>query len=308
MVEAAGRPRATAPVAEPRRRTLVPRVSRPLRAMLLAAGRGERMRPLTDTVPKPLLVAGGKPLIVWHLERLAAIGVNDVVINHAWLGERIEATLGDGSALGLRIRYSPETEALETAGGIAQALPLLIENSATADRDDRPFLVISADVFTDFDLGRASTIALQMDAGGDGCWCVMVRNPAHHGGGDFRLDGGRLVLTATAARPAPGPSASMHGPTSARTTAAGLTAAGATGQDGATLTYAGVGLFRPGLFRGITPGTKQALRPLLEREIAAGRAAGERHDGEWFDIGTPQRLQELDRRLRARTANRPEGE
>lgn len=308
MVEAASRPRATAPFAEPLMRTFAPRASRPLRAMLLAAGRGERMRPLTDTVPKPLLVAGGKPLIVWHLERLAAIGVNDVVINHAWLGERIEATLGDGSALGLRIRYSPETEALETAGGIAQALPLLIEDSATADRDDRPFLVISADVFTDFDLGRASTIALQMDAGGDGCWCVMVRNPAHHGGGDFRLDGGRLVLTATAARPAPGPSASMHGPTSARTTAAGLTAAGATGQDGATLTYAGVGLFRPGLFRGITPGTKQALRPLLEREIAAGRAAGERHDGEWFDIGTPQRLQELDRRLRARTANRPEGE
>lgn len=308
MVEAAGRPRATAPVAEPRRRTLVPRASRPLRAMLLAAGRGERMRPLTDTVPKPLLVAGGKPLIVWHLERLAAIGVNDVVINHAWLGERIEATLGDGSALGLRIRYSPETEALETAGGIAQALPLLIEDSATADRDDRPFLVISADVFTDFDLGRASTIALQMDAGGHGCWCVMVRNPAHHGGGDFRLDGGRLGLAATVAQPAPGPAPTLHGPTAAEATAAEATAAGATGQDGATLTYAGVGLFRPGLFREITPGTKQALRPLLEREIAAGRAAGERHDGEWFDIGTPQRLQELDRRLRARTANRPEGE
>lgn len=272
------------------------RPPRPLRAMLLAAGRGERMRPLTDTLPKPLLAAGGRPLIVWHLEKLAAIGVRDIVINHAWLGERIEAALGDGSALGLNIRYSPEAEALETAGGLARALPLLVDDRAGRDPDDHPFLVISADIHTDFDLGRASTIALQMDAGGHSCWCVMVRNPAHHGGGDFRLEGGRLSL-------APAAQSSAGGPPRPAERGSG------SGADATrTLTYAGIGLFRPRLFRDIAPGTKQALRPVLERELAAGRAAGERHDGEWFDIGTPQRLMELDRRLLARAGNRPDGD
>lgn len=258
--------------------------------MLLAAGRGERMRPLTDTLPKPLLPAGGKALIVWHLERLAAIGVRDVVINHAWLGDRIEAALGDGRALGLRIRYSPEATALETAGGIARALPLLVDEAAGPDA---PFLVISADVFTDFDFGRAGTIALQMAAGGDSCWCVMVPNPSHHGGGDFRLDGGRLGL------------ASGTGPTS---TGRPETASVLPLRPAGTLTYAGVGLFRPRLFRDIAAGTKQALRPILEREIAAGRAAGECHDGLWFDIGTPQRLKELDGRLRASPGSHRDGD
>ncbi len=250
--------------------------------MILAAGRGERMRPLTDTLPKPLLLAGGRPLIAWHLARLARIGVREIVINHAWLGERIEAALGDGRQLGLQIRYSPETSALETAGGIAQALPLLVDDA----HDDQPFLTISADVFTDFDFGRASTIALQMDAGHSNCWCVMVRNPAHHGGGDFRLDGGRLGLATTAAR------------------------AGGSDGDGAadTLTYAGVGLFRPHLFRDIARGTKLALRPILDREISAGRAAGERHDGLWSDIGTPQRLMELDRLLADQASGRAHGD
>ena len=264
------------------------RYRHPLRAMILAAGRGERMRPLTDTLPKPLLLAGGRPLIAWHLARLAAIGVRDVVINHAWLGERIEAALGDGTTLGLRIRYSPETSALETAGGIAQALPLLVDD----DDDDQPFLTISADVFSDFDLGRAGTIALQMDAGRSSCWCVMVRNPAHHGGGDFRLDGGRLGLAKAGA---------AAGATTMPARAGALSEAG-------TLTYAGIGLFRPHLFRTIARGTRLALRPILDREIAAGHAAGERHDGLWSDIGTPQRLMELDRLLASRAGTGPHGD
>ena len=118
-----------------------------MKAMLLAAGRGERMRPLTDRTPKPLLVAGGKPLIVWHLEKLAAAGITEVIINHAWLGEQIPAALGDGSAYGVRITYSAEGEALETAGGIARALPLLTQG----EPDNAPFAVISSDAWSDLD-------------------------------------------------------------------------------------------------------------------------------------------------------------
>jgi MurNAc alpha-1-phosphate uridylyltransferase len=154
-----------------------------MRAMILAAGRGERMRPLTDTCPKPLLPVGGRPLIAWHLLRLAAAGLRDVVINHAWLGDRIEATLGDGAAFGVRIRYSAETEALETAGGIARALPML---------GDAPFLVVNGDVWCDWDPGRARSIAAQLDDLGWLAWCVLVDNPPHHPGGDFVLSEGRL--------------------------------------------------------------------------------------------------------------------
>jgi len=182
-----------------------------MRAMILAAGRGERMRPLTDTCPKPLLRAGGLPLIGWHLRRLAAAGVRDVVVNHAWLGERIEQALGDGRDWGVSIRYSPEGEALETAGGIAQALPLLGE---------APFLVINGDIWCDWDVGRARTIAERMLALGLNAWCVLVDNPAHHPTGDFALHSGRL---------ADDPSG-----------------AGAGAAD--RLTFAGVGLYRPGLF------------------------------------------------------------
>jgi len=237
-----------------------------MKAMILAAGRGERMRPLTDRLPKPLLAAGGKPLIVWHLERLARAGIRDIVINHAWLGEKIEAALGDGSAHGVRITYSAESEALETAGGIARALP-----SLTAGREsavpNQAFLVVNGDTFCDFEYARAATIALQMQHANLACWCVMVPNPAHHPEGDFRLAGGRLHSEAAGA----------HLP--------------------ARLTYSGIGVYTPAMFRGIGPGHKSALRPHLEREIAAGRAAGEYHGGLWFDIGTTQRLSELDRLL-----------
>jgi MurNAc alpha-1-phosphate uridylyltransferase len=222
-----------------------------MKAFILAAGRGERMRPLTDHTPKPLLVAGGKPLIVWHLERLAAAGFRDIVINHAHLGEQIEAALGDGSQWGLRIQYSPEPPgALETAGGIASALPLL---------GDAPFLVVNGDIYCNFDFGRffGPTVAL--------AHLVMVANPAHHAGGDFSLDGDRVIY--------------------------------ANSQQ--TLTYAGIGVFSPAFFAGIPSGTVMKLRPLLDAAIAAGTLTGERFTGRWVDVGTPQRLAELDKELRA---------
>lgn len=147
-----------------------------MRAMILAAGRGERMRPLTDHTPKPLLPIAGKPLIVWHLERLAAAGFTDVVINHAWLGEQIVAALGDGQRYGLQLHYSPESPALETAGGIAQALPLLGPD---------PFLVINGDIWCDWDPAQARTLARHLPA--SGAWLLLVDNPPQHPGGDFTL-------------------------------------------------------------------------------------------------------------------------
>jgi MurNAc alpha-1-phosphate uridylyltransferase len=155
-----------------------------MRAMILAAGRGERMRPLSDRCPKPLLPVAGKPLIVWQLEALAAAGFRDVVINHAHLGEMFEQTLGDGAQWGLRIRYSPEQPALETAGGIARALPML---------GHEPFLVTSGDLFSDFPFERARAIVQQMRASALLAWCVLVPNPPHHPQGDFALVDGRLV-------------------------------------------------------------------------------------------------------------------
>ncbi len=220
-----------------------------MKAFILAAGRGERMRPLTDHTPKPLLVAGGKPLIVWHLERLAAAGFREVVINHAHLGSQIEQALGDGTRWGLHIRYSPEPPgALETAGGIANALPLL---------GDQPFLLVNGDVYCDMDFGHflGSTATAHL---------VMVDNPAHHAGGDFSLDGDRVVV--------------------------------ANGEQ--TLTYAGIGVFSPAFFASVQPGTVMKLRPLLDAAIAAGTLTGERFTGRWVDVGTPQRLAELDLELR----------
>ena len=221
-----------------------------MKAFILAAGRGERMRPLTDHTPKPLLVAGGKPLIVWHLERLAAAGFRDIVINHAHLGGQIEAALGDGSQWGLRIAYSPEPPgALETAGGIAKALPLL---------GDDPFLVVNGDIYCDWDFKQARHLASAS------AHLVMVANPAHHAGGDFSLDGERVT--------------------------------DASGEQ--TLTYAGIGVFSPAFFAGIHPGTVMKLRPLLDAAIAAGTITGERYAGRWVDVGTPQRLAELDQELK----------
>jgi len=221
-----------------------------MKAMILAAGRGERMRPLTDHTPKPLLPVGGKPLIVWHLERLAAAGFRQVVINHAHLGGQIEAALGNGAAWGLDIAYSPEPPgALETAGGIAQALPLL---------GDAPFLVVNGDVYCDWDVSRARQLADRS------AHLVMVPNPGHHAKGDFSLDGDRVVFA----------------------------------RDGESLTYAGLGVFAPAFFADVPRGSALKLRPLLDAAIAAGTLTGERHAGRWVDVGTPERLAELDKELR----------
>ena len=154
-----------------------------MKAMILAAGRGERMRPLTDTVPKPLLQVGGKALIEWHLEALAMAGFRDIVINHAHLGAQIETALGDGSRYGVSIRYSPEGEALETAGGIANALPLLGE---------KPFLVVNGDVFCDYDFARLSHLACSLPPERL-AHLVLVDNPVQHPAGDFYLANNMLT-------------------------------------------------------------------------------------------------------------------
>lgn len=229
-----------------------------MKAMILAAGRGERMRPLTDTTPKPLLKVGGKPLIVWHLEHLRAAGIEEAVINHAHLGEQIESALGDGHRFGMRLSYSPEPPgALETAGGIATALPLL---------GDAPFLVVNGDVWCDWPLERATVRAATLPSGH--AHLVFVDNPPHHPGGDFVLDGQRV----------------RH-------------AAGNATARAKTLTYAGLGIFSPAFFDGVPHGKVMKLRPLLDAAIDRGTLSGEHHDGRWVDVGTPERLDELDRAL-----------
>ena len=222
-----------------------------MKAMILSAGRGERMRPLTDTTPKPLLLAGGKPLIVRHIEALVRAGIDDIVINHAHLGHLIEAALGDGARFGARIRYSPEGEALETAGGIAQALPLLGE---------APFLVVNGDIFCDYDFASLPPLAPAVLAR-----LTFVPNPPQHPQGDFVLHQGRVRE-----------------------------------DGGPRLTFAGIGLYRPALFAGIAPGAKAKLAPLLRTAMREGKVTGELFPGRWMDVGTPERLAELDRLLSGR--------
>lgn len=162
-----------------------------MKAMILAAGRGERMRPLTDHTPKPLLRAGGKPLIVWHIERLVAAGMPDIVINCAWLGEQLQAALGDGARYGARLQWSPEAPALETAGGIARALPRLGPD---------PFLVVNGDVWCDWDFGLARERAAAMSMADAQAWLLLVDNPEHNPKGDFGLDATGRVLAAAPAQ------------------------------------------------------------------------------------------------------------
>lgn len=234
-------------------------MTKPMKTLIFAAGRGERMRPLTDTTPKPLLVAGGKPLIVWHLERLAAAGLTEVVINCAHLAGQLQAALGDGSAYGVAIAWSSEPAgALETAGGIAWARPLL---------GDAPFLVVNGDVWCDWDLRRAAAIARRVDEQRLDAHLLLVDNPPQHASGDFGLDGGRVTI------------AGEH-------------------REGA-LTYSGIGVFSQRLCAGVERGRSMKLRPLFDAAIAANRITGERHAGRWVDVGTPQRLAELDRMLTA---------
>jgi MurNAc alpha-1-phosphate uridylyltransferase len=224
-----------------------------MHAMILGAGRGERMRPLTDTTPKVMLRAGGRPLIEWHLAKLAKAGVRDVVINHAWLGDQIEAHLGDGSRFGLTIRYSAEAQALESAGGIANALPLI---------GDEPFLVVNGDVYTDLDFASLLGRCTSLDATTRQAHLVLVPNPEHNPQGDFALHADQVKSG---------------------------------GEQ--RLTFAGIGLYHPGLFAGVARGEPARLAPLLRAAMDRGRVSGERYDGLWIDVGTPQRLADLNQLL-----------
>jgi len=216
-----------------------------MKAMILAAGRGERMRPLTDHTPKPLLPAGGKPIIVHTIEQLVAAGINEIVINHAHLGYQLEASLGNGQQFGASISYSPEGEqALETAGGIIKALPLLGKDA---------FLVVNGDIATDFPFAQLKQIPIAL------AHLVFIDNPEHHPEGDFALNNNGLV----------------------------------TDQGTQKYTFSGIGVYRPELFDNIPSGVLK-LRPLFNQAIAAQQLTGQKHDGFWMDIGTPERLQELD--------------
>jgi MurNAc alpha-1-phosphate uridylyltransferase len=221
--------------------------------MILAAGRGERMRPLTDHTPKSMLQAGGKPLIFRHLEKLAGAGFGSVVINHAHLGEQIESAIGDGRRWNLTVQFSPEAQALETAGGIRNALPLLRE---------QVFAVVNADVYSDYDYARLARAIRQMQTA-TLAHLVLVDNPPHHPKGDFSLEGN-------------------------------LVRAGAND----LLTFSGIGAYRVALFDPVAPGSKHPLAPLLRSQMALGKITGEHFRGEWDDIGTTQRLSDLDTRLR----------
>lgn len=230
-----------------------------MKAMILAAGRGERMRPLTDHCPKPLLRAGDHALIEWHILRLQRAGITNIVINHAWLGDKIEAQLKDGSQFGVHIQYSPENPALETAGGIRQALTLL---------GDDPFLIINGDVFTDWDAQHAFAAAnhLQHSELLGHLW--MVENPEHHTKGDFYLQSPRKLL-------------SEHPLTISDK----------------TLTYSGIACYKPALFSSLPVGQPAPLGPLLRQAMSTQQLTGELLVGSWTDVGTPERLEKISRQL-----------
>jgi MurNAc alpha-1-phosphate uridylyltransferase len=231
-------------------------------ALIFAAGLGERMRPLTEHTPKPLLLAGGKPLIEWHLERLAAAGVHYVVINTSHLAEQFPRMLGDGSRWGLRIRYSYEgVTPLETGGGMLNALPLL---------GSEPFIAVSGDIVCDADFA-----ALPLEPAGL-VHLLMVDNPPHHPGGDFALDARGILHE----------------------------------QGEPKLTFSGIGVFRPQLLQnwqasiGEVAGARTTppsfrLVALLRAAMAADGVSGSRHNGRWTDVGTPERLRQVDAQLRA---------
>lgn len=223
---------------------------------ILAAGRGERMRPLTDALPKPLLTIQNKSLLAWHLESLAKAGIPKVVINHAWLGSKIESALGDGQQFGIQIQYSPEVTALETAGGICKALPLLVP----ADY----FLVINGDVFSPhLPIAQILQTASQLGAQSNQplAHLLMIPNPIQHPDGDFYLN-----------------SSSISDQES-------------TGAE--KLTFSGIGIYHKALFKDLKIGSPAKLAPILRQAMGENRVSGEKYLGPWHDVGTPQRLQEL---------------
>ena len=223
---------------------------------LLAAGRGERMRPLTDITPKPLLTIRNKSLLAWHLEALAKAGIQNVVINHAWLGEKIEFALGNGSQFSLRIQYSPEDNALETAGGICKALPLIAPEDY--------FLVINGDVFSpNLPISKLLEAASNMRADPKKplAHLLMVPNPVQHPAGDFYLQGCIVGDSESA--------------------------------NAEKLTFSGIGIYHKDLFKDLEFGAPAKLAPLLRAAMAQNKVTGEKYTGPWHDVGTPQRLQEL---------------
>jgi MurNAc alpha-1-phosphate uridylyltransferase len=223
---------------------------------LLAAGRGERMRPLTDELPKPLLTIKNKSLLAWHLEALSAAGIENVVINHAWLGNKIEQALGKGSQFNLNITYSPETIALETAGGICKALPLLNPSDY--------FLVINGDVFSP-NLPIAQLLeqvsSLRSMPNKPLAHLLMVPNPVQHPEGDFYLKGSQVASKSL--------------------------------EDSEKLTFSGIGIYHRDLFKDVELDVPTKLAPLLREAMSKNRVSGEKYAGSWHDVGTPQRLQEL---------------
>lgn len=224
-----------------------------MKAMILAAGLGNRMRPLTLYTPKPLLEVGGKALIVWHIEKLKKIGVTEIVINSAWLANKLISSLGDGSQFGVDIRWTREDEGLETAGGIINALPLLGTD---------PFILVNGDVWTTMDFEALRHIKLNDDL----AHLVLVDNPKQHPEGDFTLFDGRTFTF---------------------------------DQDvtGENLTFSGVSVIHPKLFDGLEPG-KRPLAPLLKQAMQNQKISGEKLKGAWVDVGTPERLMELDLQIR----------
>jgi len=222
-----------------------------MKAMILAAGRGERMRPLTDVLPKPMLTVSGMPLIEYHIRKLAKVGIKDIVINLAWLGEKIENYLGDGKEFNVNISYSWEREgALETAGGIINALPYLTHN-------DEPFLVVNGDVFVDYDFSSMPHLPPEYQAH---FWLVF--NPEHNEKGDFSLDV-QQVLNIVEDEKKP------------------------------TYTYSGIGLFRPSFFQNKFNNKIAKLAPLMRSAVSENKVSGEILSGLWTDVGTPERLRQL---------------
>ncbi len=217
------------------------------------------MRPLTDSLPKPLLKAGGYALIEYQLKNLARSGFIDIVINHAYLGEMIENALGNGERYGVNIQYSPEKVVLETAGGIANALPLLTDQPGNL-----PFLVVNADIYCDMDYASLlpAMRALRLNIHQRLAHLVLIDNPPHHAKGDFALRGDQVQLT---------------------------------GDN--RLTFSGIGIYHPQFFNEIKPGLPVKLAPLLRQAMQAGKVSGEYFSGQWVDVGTPERLELLDKQL-----------
>ena len=226
--------------------------------MILAAGLGTRMRPLTDNCPKPLLKVAGKPLIVHHIEQLVAKGIQDIVINHAYLGHMIEAELGNGQQFGCHIQYSAEPQALETGGGILQALPLLTDKEVP----EQAFLLVNGDVWLDWE-----RIEIPAEVSGL-CHLWLVENPEHNPLGDFVLADDQRVFDKTALD----------------------------GKHQAALTFSGISLIKAALFDGTTEGAFP-LAPLLRQAMATNNASGELYNGRWVDVGTPERLQQVENLL-----------